>query len=216
MTSNHDWSEQDLSSQDLSNKNFSHHNLTRTNLNGSDLSNCCLNGANLQDAHIHGANLTYATLCGAKLPNAKLNGADLRWADLTGADLGEADLRRCNFRDAKLRNTNLSGAKVQGALFQSCEGLTEDLKHDLKNRGAIFKDTTSRVHDIRWWVQFVIVPLAVASIGGGGVMGLLNNVNAKANCSPSQSVPSANCTQPTPSPKTIPNNKAMTPSSKIN
>ncbi len=44
-------------------------------------------------------------------------------------------------RNADLSGADLSGAVVEKALFGDNLGLTEAMKHDLKRRGAIFKDT---------------------------------------------------------------------------
>lgn len=202
---NDDLSYQDLSDRNLSNSNRSHYNLTGANLSGSDLSHCNLNGTNLQDARLYGASLKYATLCGTRLHNAKLSGADLCNADLTGAELVGADLRRCNFKNAKFSNTDLSDANVQGADFSGSNGLTEEAKRELKNRGAIFKNSVSRTQNLKWYVQFVIVPLTVACIGGGGIMGFLNQ--KQENCPKVQSIPP----QKNLSPKTTSTNKAIIP-----
>lgn len=213
-SNNDDLSYQNLSERDLSNSNRSYYNLTGANLSGSDLSHCNFNGTNLQDARLYGVSLKHATLCGTRLQNAKLNGADLCNADLTGAELAGADLRRCNFKSAKFSNTNLSGANVQGAYFSESKGLTEDAKRELKKRGAIFKDSASRVQNIKWYMQFVIVPLTVACIGGGGIMGFLNQ--KQENCSKVQSIPSAKSTQKTLPPETTSTNKATIPNTKSN
>ncbi len=163
-------SEVDWSGRNLSNRDLSGSNLTGAQLNGADLSNARLNGAKLRDAQLRGANLTEAELCGTHLTNVNLNGANLRRADLTGADLRRADLRNTNLRD-----TNLSGADVRGAKFKGSNGLTEDVKHDLKDGGAIFHQDMLGVVDTRWWIQYVIVPLTVALIGGGGIIGIIGS-----------------------------------------
>mgnify|MGYP001799834808 CR=1 FL=1 len=175
-------SEQDLSGCNLSNRDLSSLNLTGARLNGADLSNTRLNGAKLRGAQLRGVNLTEAELYGTELANANLNGANLRRADLSGADLRRADLRNANLSD-----TNLSGADVQGAKFKSCNKLTEDARRNLKDRGAIFQDVLE-VPDTRWWIQYVIVPLSVALIGGGGIIGIIGSgsLNKK---HPSKSIP---------------------------
>lgn len=152
---NNDFSYQDCNGCDWRNKNFSHHVFVGTKINGGNLSNCKLNGARFNDAQLCGTNLTNASLCGANLLNANLNGADLHQADLTGADLRQADLR-----NSKLNHTNFSGANVQGAQFKGSIGLTEDIKRDFKARGAIFD--YAPVIDVKWLMQYVIIPLAVA------------------------------------------------------
>lgn len=207
---NNDWSGQDLSDRDLSNRNLSHHKLVGTNLNGSDLSHCHLNGANLENACLYGVSLKYATLYGTRLQNAKLTGADLSNADLTGTELAGADLRRCNFKNAKFSNTDFSNANVEGAYFGESKGLTEDAKRELQRRGAIFKASVSRFPNIKWLMRFVIVPLAVASIGG--VMTVVKQ--QPENCPKDESVSVNKSTQKTLPPETTPTNKAKIPNSK--
>ena len=106
-------------------------------------------------------------MCGAKLHNAKLNGANLFQANLAGANLTGSDLRCSILRKVKLSNTILSDVKVENAVFEGCDGLTEDMKYDLKNRGAILKNSASKAENIRWCVQYVAVPILVALIGAG-------------------------------------------------
>jgi uncharacterized protein YjbI with pentapeptide repeats len=57
--------------------------------------------------------------------------ADLSRADLRGADLSRADLR----------GADLSVIQVEKTRFRNNLGITEDLKKDLINRGAIFEDS---------------------------------------------------------------------------
>jgi uncharacterized protein YjbI with pentapeptide repeats len=164
---NNDFSYQDLSCHDLSNQNFSHYLFIGTKLNGSNLSHCNFNGANLKDSQLCGANLTDASLCGAKLHNAKLNGANLFQANLAGANLTGSDLRCCILKKVKLSNTILNDVKVENAVFEGCDGLTEDMKHHLKTRGAILKNSASKAENIRWYIQYVAVPILVALISAG-------------------------------------------------
>jgi uncharacterized protein YjbI with pentapeptide repeats len=63
--------------------------------------------------------------------HADLSRADLRGADLRGADLSRADLR----------GADLSVIQVEKTRFRNNLGITEDLKKDLINRGAIFEDS---------------------------------------------------------------------------
>ncbi|MGD2180240.1 pentapeptide repeat-containing protein [Lusitaniella coriacea] len=168
---------QDFSCQDLSNHDCNRSDLAGALFNGSDLSYAKLNGANLQNAQLCGANLTEAKLCGAQLPGAKLNGASLGRANLTGADLTGADLRCANLSYAKLSDANFSNANVQGARFFSSIGLGKDAKLNLKNRGAIFNHS-AYPPDVRWWIQFFIVPISVALLGSGSLFA----VNANRQC----------------------------------
>lgn len=194
-------SEVDWSGRNLSNRDLSGLNLTGAQLNGADLSNARLNGAKLRDAQLRGANLTEAELCGTHLTNVNLNGANLRRADFTGADLRRADLGNTNLSD-----TNLSGTDVRGANFKGSNGLTEDVKRDLKNGGAIFQDVLE-VADTKWWIQYVIVPLTVALIGGGGIISIIASLKRE---HPSQPTPVTTGESRNPgvsSPKLTPINK---------
>src|SRR6266568_881934 len=126
------------------------------NLRGINLMNCNLWGANLSQASACEANL-----CGTNLSKADLHGADLRgtylcWADLRGANLGEADLREvdlswANLCEADLRGANLDRAILYGAILGRAdlswayfdEESAYELKHRLRHRGAIFRETTN-------------------------------------------------------------------------
>ncbi|HCF28561.1 MAG TPA: hypothetical protein DEV81_15475, partial [Cyanobacteria bacterium UBA11049] len=77
------------------------------------------------------ANLSGANLLGANLRRANLLGANLRYANLSGADLRGANLIRANLSDANVKNTE----------FGWNDGLSEEMKLDLKQRGAIFQDS---------------------------------------------------------------------------
>ena len=57
------------------------------------------------------------------------------------ADLSRADLRVADLRDANLRDANLRGIQVEKTRFRNNLGITEELKKDLINRGAIFEDS---------------------------------------------------------------------------
>ncbi|MFB2838078.1 pentapeptide repeat-containing protein [Floridanema evergladense] len=187
------FSQQDLSGYDLSHNDLSFSNMVLCKLNGSNLTMAKLNGANLQQAQLYGANLNAAQLCGAQLLDVKLNGASLRRADLNGADLTGADLRRADLRKANLSNTNFSGANVQDAQFGGSTGLTDDVKRDLKNQGGIFKnDTSQEVTDLQWWLQYVVIPLLIACIGGSGIAAFFPGKTTK--CLSSQAVSTSQLT----------------------
>jgi len=57
------------------------------------------------------------------------------------ADLSRAELRVADLRDANLRDANLRGIQVEKTRFRNNLGITEELKKDLINRGAIFEDS---------------------------------------------------------------------------
>jgi uncharacterized protein YjbI with pentapeptide repeats len=62
-------------------------------------------------------------------------------ADLSRADLRDANLRDANLRGADLSGADLSGIQVEKTRFRNNLGITEELKKDLINRGAIFEDS---------------------------------------------------------------------------
>jgi uncharacterized protein YjbI with pentapeptide repeats len=191
---------EDFSGRNLSRFDLSNFNLSGTNLNGANLSHAELNGAKLQDAQLRGVNLTEVKLCGANLSDADLNGADLRRANLSGAILCRAKLSNANLSD-----TNLSGTDVRDAFFGGSLGLAEDTKRNLKNRGAVFADSTAQRNsllgkDMKWWLQFVIVPLIITSIGSGGIVSIINALKREAT-SPipvPNIMPTTQVTPPTP------------------
>jgi len=136
-----------LSGADLSRANFRKADLLKADLIGVNLIE-----ANLTEANLHGVNLSGADLIGANLHGAELIGANLRGADLRGANLIEvnlievnlhgADLSGADFRDANLSGAELICNKVTNAKFSSnSPGMTEKLKQDLIERGAIFEDS---------------------------------------------------------------------------
>ena len=136
-----DLSRADLSRADLSDANLSDANLSDANLSRADLSDANLSGADLSDAYLSGADLSDADLSGADLSGADLSGADLSGAILSGADLSGAILSRAILSRGDLRGANLSGAKVKNVRFSQSVELSEDMKLDLKQRGAIFEDS---------------------------------------------------------------------------
>jgi transcriptional regulator with XRE-family HTH domain len=74
------------------------------------------------------------------LIRADLSGANLRGTNLSGAHLRGTNLSGANLSGANLIGANLSGAIVEHALFGRSVGLTEEMKRDLEQRGAIFGD----------------------------------------------------------------------------
>ncbi|MGD2179995.1 pentapeptide repeat-containing protein [Lusitaniella coriacea] len=110
-------------------------------LSGSDFSRANLRGANLSDADLSEANLSGTRLSGvdlsgAYLENSNFNDADLHCASLALANLGGANLQGANLLETNLSNTNLSYAKLEGAKLGKNSGLSEEMKHDLVQRGA--------------------------------------------------------------------------------
>ncbi len=153
----------DLSGAYLSGVNLSGADLSGVNLSGAHLSGAYLSGAHLSGAHLRDAdlrlaylrdadlsdadlsdtNLRDANLSGTNLRDAYLRDADLSDADLSDADLSGADLSDTNLRDANLSGTNLIGsnligAEVENARFGGNLGISESMKRDLIERGAIF------------------------------------------------------------------------------
>lgn len=125
------------------------------NLLGADLSDLDLSGANLTRANLRGANLTDTDLSEVNLSHAKLSGADLSGAYLYNADLSYADLHRAslvlanlsgvnlshaNLEEANLSNTNLSGTKIKEARFGNNSGISEQIKLNLEQQGAIWNN----------------------------------------------------------------------------
>jgi uncharacterized protein YjbI with pentapeptide repeats len=141
----------DLSNADLSNANLFSADLFSADLSGANLSRADLSRANLSDANLIIANLSranlsradliIANLSNANLSNANLISADLSRANLSDANLSDADLSGANLRGANLIAANLSDAAVENAQFGDNSGLTEEIKLDLKRRGAIFEDS---------------------------------------------------------------------------
>jgi uncharacterized protein YjbI with pentapeptide repeats len=151
----------DLSSEDLSAINLSYANLngailggsvlTRTNLSnaqmrGASLVSAVLSKANLSRANLRGAELINAILIGANLSNADLSGANLseanlREANLSNTDLSGANLNEANLKEANLSNANLTRTDVKSAQFQKSLGISNEMKLDLIQRGAVFEDS---------------------------------------------------------------------------
>jgi uncharacterized protein YjbI with pentapeptide repeats len=111
-----------------------------TNLIGADLSGANLRGANLRGANLRGANLSGANLSEADLSEADLSEADLRVTNLSGVNLYRANLSGVNLRGANLIGADLRNARVEKARFGSDSGISDDLKNELIDKGAIFED----------------------------------------------------------------------------
>lgn len=107
-------------------------NLYHTNLRGAVLTDADLSEADLNYAKLNGVDLS-----GAYLGNANLSYSDLHKASLALANLIGADLRGANLKEVNLSQANLSGAKVEGAVFGENTGMSEEIKENLRQRGAI-------------------------------------------------------------------------------
>ncbi|MBW4446235.1 MAG: pentapeptide repeat-containing protein [Spirirestis rafaelensis WJT71-NPBG6] len=116
-------------------------NLSDADLSGANLSGANLSGADLSRANLIVANLSDADLSGAKLRDAGLIRAKLRGAILIDADLSDAYLIAADLRGAYLIRANLSGANVKNARFGNNRGISEPIKRDLIQKGAIFEDS---------------------------------------------------------------------------
>lgn len=139
----------DLSHTNLSGANLCYANLSYANLRNIQLSYSKLHHTNLSSANLDRANLIQASLKDANLSGADLTRVDLSNANLKGTDLSNAVLRHVNLNGANLSNanlrganlfgTNLSRAQVTGAHFSNNSGLSEDMKLELEQQGAIIE-----------------------------------------------------------------------------
>ncbi len=141
-----DLSGADLSSADLSGANLSVLLSNRLNRLLSDLSGTDLREANLREAArrralVRRALVRDALLSGANLSGANMRDANMRDAELSGANLSGAKLSGAELSGADLSGANLSGIQVEKTRFRDNLGITEELKKDLINRGAIFEDS---------------------------------------------------------------------------
>ncbi|MGB7440176.1 MAG: pentapeptide repeat-containing protein [Coleofasciculaceae cyanobacterium] len=127
-----------LDAANLSGVNLDSANLSGAKLRGANLNKTNLHCATLHNANLANANLTNACLSRANLSNANLARANLSFALVRHTNLSGADLRDVNLIGANLFGTDLKQANVQGARFGRNSGLSEEIKIDLKQRGAIF------------------------------------------------------------------------------
>jgi tetratricopeptide (TPR) repeat protein len=91
----------------------------------ADLSGADLSYINLSDMNLSGANLFSVNLFSADLSDTKLNGVNLSDANLSFANLSDADL---------------SDANVDNTKFRYNQGISESMRQNLIDRGAIFED----------------------------------------------------------------------------
>ncbi len=133
-------SDVNLSNANLKGANLSDVDLGDAYLSDADLSDCDLNFTNFRDANLSGVNLTHASLIRANLIRVNLSDANLIGTNLNRVNLSDACLIDANLIRANLTDINLSGAKVKNCRFGNNTGMTEFLKEDLIQRGAIFYD----------------------------------------------------------------------------
>jgi uncharacterized protein YjbI with pentapeptide repeats len=93
-----------------------------TDLAGEELSYISLKSGNLQ-----GANLRYTNFTGSDLTDTNLSNADLR----------DAKLDRANLSNADLTNADLRGASVEEAIFKNNAGISQLMRLELSQKGAI-------------------------------------------------------------------------------
>jgi uncharacterized protein YjbI with pentapeptide repeats len=144
-----------LDQANLNQANLRQANLRQASLVNADLYRADLYRAYLVEAYLVGAklirsqlteadltkaNLYNASLSDATLIEANLVGANLLKADLSKAKLMKADLSEAILREANLRGVMLGSAKVGNAKFSDDQGLYDDLKKELEEKGAIFED----------------------------------------------------------------------------
>ena len=118
-----------LINADLSKVDLRRGNLRKTNFNKANLERAFLNNADLTQAKLIETNLRYANLRDANLVNARFIGANLTDSNLIGANLIDADL---------------SGANVKNAKFGHNQGISDEMRRNLEQRGAIFVDEPPR------------------------------------------------------------------------
>ena len=157
----------DLSDADLRGADLRGADLRGADLSGADLSGADLRGADLRNTKIdeqtkldpkwrkvweivnrgaegqdlNGTDLSYANLIFANLKDVRLVQAKLTYSRLNHANLIRANLSDADLRNADLTDVNLSGAEVKNTRFGYNKGISESLKRDLEERGAIFEDS---------------------------------------------------------------------------
>src|ERR687885_556926 len=98
-----------------------------------------------------GGRLLYRSLFGAFLTSANLECVNLQGAFLTSANLSGANLSGANLSGVNLRDADLSDAKVQKTQFKNNLGISEQMKLDLKRRGAVFLDSPGELYLVVTW-----------------------------------------------------------------
>ena len=98
------------------------------NLQNSDISGTNLLGSNLENAQLNDALLIRTYLSHANLDHTNLNSADLSGADLTGISINTTE--------------------VVGARFTQNIGMSQEIKSQLRDNGAIFFTPYTTIQDI--------------------------------------------------------------------
>jgi uncharacterized protein YjbI with pentapeptide repeats len=140
-----------LSKANLSEASMNEANLYRADLSEADLSEASMNGASMIKASMNGASMIKANLIevklievnliGVNLSKANLSKADLYGANLMGANLMGANLSEANLIAANLSKANLSEANLLSTRFGDNLGISDGMKKELKDKGAIFRDS---------------------------------------------------------------------------
>src|SRR5260221_4947530 len=159
----------DISHHDLHGIALMNGNLRGANLSQASVCEANLCGADLSKTDLHGADLSGTYLCWADLRETDLRGANLDWAILYGAFLGRADLS-----GTSLDKTDVRGADLSWACFGDASD-SEQLKHRLWRRGAIFRETTNvRVSEAagRHALGFALGFLSMSVVGFLCIVGL--------------------------------------------
>jgi uncharacterized protein YjbI with pentapeptide repeats len=130
-----------LSNANLRDADLSRANLELANLSGSILNCTYLNranlvNANLMNADLSGANMSFTNMSFTNLSFTTIELVNLSYAKLCGAELSGAELSFSNLIDAEL-----NGAEVHNTRFgYKNKGISESMRQDLIDRGAIFED----------------------------------------------------------------------------
>lgn len=130
----------EMSGMDLSGEYMVWVWLENANLSGANLSGVNASCAQLSFANLSGANLSGTNFEGGALYHANLSGANLEGSELYNVTLEGANLIGANLIRANLEYTNLKNATVLKAIFGNNQGIDEDLKAALIEKGAIFED----------------------------------------------------------------------------
>jgi len=104
----------------------------------------------LSHANFKGADLSHAHLFNANLRHVNLTDANLEDADLRKADLSFAELSSCYLKNTWLSDTNLLTASVNHTVFSPNKSISESLKRNLIERGAIFENSSIKSKKINF------------------------------------------------------------------
>ncbi|MDJ0729311.1 MAG: pentapeptide repeat-containing protein [Crocosphaera sp.] len=112
--------------------------LIEANLMGADLTQSVLMGTNLSHANLSGVNLSEANLSDCNLSYTNLSWANLNCANLSNCNLHKAILKRSHLHKANLTEVNFNDADVIKAKFADNQGISDEQKNNLIQRGAFF------------------------------------------------------------------------------